>query len=431
MQFRPAFFALALTVPMALVGQVSKTVPKAAPGVPTAAPTPTPASLAGKSTKPPAIAAVIDLPVHAPQQLEFAAVWNGQSSRRTFGLATTAAGAVSAQIPAGPFRIVEFRLMSGPALPADTLAARVAGGSARQVEFRQSYTAGQPAPSQWNVGANQDIEIDVLFEPKFDLFSMTAGPKSAAMRVTGPGPRQPWTLSVPMQGMFTGLHIEAIFTVDDKELLAVSPTTHLDVGVRLVGVDTAVKGTVQGKAPPAGVSVGSVPVSVNPKQTITAKVPVTLAWNALTPDGKNRDVSLTLEAPGVSSTATFSIVPVPGTVSAGGQPTDCGIAWLGWSAILFPDGHLVYNLNGNNRDLINVRDVLTTLSVGGRVVAWGYMHLDFDPGGKLMTSFNQWNSANVNANFASRFSTADYVPAVRGGVAFSCKLVNFDFKPPF
>jgi hypothetical protein len=59
------------------------------------------------------------------------------------------------------------------------------------------------------------------------------------------------------------------------------------------------------------------------------------------------------------------------------------------------------------------------------------MHLDFDPGGKVTTSYNRWNSAGVNANFNSRFGTGDYVSAVRGGVAFSCKLVSYNFTPPF
>ncbi len=430
MRSGPRSLALALLLPSTLVGQGLKTVAKVPAAFPTAAPTPTHASLASKSTKPAAISALVDIPLHSPQQLEFGAVWNGQSSRRTFALTTTAAGNVAVQVPPGPFRIVEFRLMSGPPAPINGAAARIVGSS-RQVELRLTYSAAQPAPPLWNVGAGKDIELDAVFEPKFDLFSMTAGPKSEHMKVAGLGPTHPWSLSIPLQGTFNGLHVETIFTVDDKEVQVVSPAKHLDVQVRVVGVDTAVSGMVRGGTVPAGVTVGSVPLSVKGAQTVTAKLPVSLSWGALKPDGVNRDVELVFDAGGHSSKARFSVVPVPGSVDAGGQRADCGIGWLGWNVVLSPDGRLNYSLSGNNQDLVNVRDILTTLSVAGRVVAWGYMHLDFDPGGKTTTSSNHWNSANLPVNFNSRFGPADYVPAVRGGVAFSCKLVNFDFKPPF
>jgi hypothetical protein len=423
MKFRSAISVFALVVPSVLSGQGVKTVARAPLTLPAATPTPTPSSLSSRTTKPAAIQALLDVPVHSPQQLDFPAVWNGQSSRRTFGLSTTGAGAVSAQIPAGPFRIVEFRLMSGPPAPAGSAVVRMAG-AARQVEFRQTYAAGQPAPAQWNVGANQDVEIDVVFEPKFDLFSMTAGPKTAAMKVAGPGPKQAWSLSVPMQGMFNGIHIGAIFTVDDKEVQAVSGTARVDVQVRLIGVDTPLKGTVHGQNVPAGVTVGSVPVSVNAAQTVTAKVPVSFAWNALPPDGKNRDVQLVFDVPGHASTASFSVVPVPGTVDAGGQRSDCGIGWLGWSAIIFADGHLLFSLSGNNQDFVNNRDVMGILSVAGAPKAWGIIHLPFDPGGKTTKAYHQWNSANLNSDFDARFNAGDYLAAVRGPVTFSCKLVD-------
>ncbi len=431
MRFPIALSILVLTVPSALVGQVSKTVARGPMTLPAATPTPTPPSLASRTTRPAALEAILDVPVHSPQQLDFGAVWNGQSSRRTFGLSSTAAGAVSAQIPAGPYRIVEFRLMSGPPGLASSAMARMAGASARQVEFRQTYPAGQPAPAQWNVGANQDIEIDVLFEPKFDLFSMTAGQKTAILKVSGPGPSHAWSLAIPIHGMFNGLHIGAIFTVDDKEVQVVEGTARVDVQVRLVGVDTALKGTVHGQNAPAGVTVGSVPVAVNPAQTVTVKVPVSFTWSALPADGKNRDVPLVFDVPGHASNASFSVVPVPGTVNAGAQRTDCGIGWLGWAAIIFPDGHLLFSLSGQNQDLINNRNLMGVLSIAGRPAAWGVIHLPFDPGGKTTSAYHQWNSANLNADFDARFGAGDYLAAARGPLTFSCSLVGTMFTPPF
>ena len=425
---RPIVF-LALLLPGLAAGQGVKSTGRLL--VPTPAPTPTPAGVTSRAASQSlAAAAVLETPEHTPQQLEFGDVWNGQSSRRTFGFITTAGGAVAAQIPAGPFRIVEFRIMSALKGAPESAMSRLAAAG-RTVEFRQSYPAGQPAPAQWTVGANQVVELDVVFEPKFDLFTMTAGPKTGALKLSGPGPAHPWSLSVPMQAMFNGLHIEAIFTVDDHTVQVVEGTAHVDVGVKLVGVDSAVKGTVRGQSVPAGMTVGTAPIAVNPAQTVTAKVPVTFAWGSLKPDGISRDVTLALDAPGVTSTAAFSVVPVPGTVVLNGtrNGAECGIDWLSFDAIFFPEGRVVYNLSGQNQDLFQVRDVLTTLSVGGRAVAWGVIHLDL--GAKTSTANAHWNSANLNADFDSRFSSADYVPAVRGGVAFSCRLVGTMFTPPF
>ena len=412
------FFAAAIVVSCAVLGRAAS-----AQTVMSRLPTPTPTAAAAASVKPmaPGVANILNAPVHSPASLDFGAVWNGQSSKRTFALTTNGNGNVAVEIPTGPYRVAEFREMGAGAF---------GGGGPLMARNVKSHITNPSKPWRWSLAPGAEIQIDLVFEPKFDLFSMTAGPKPATMKVTGPGPQGNWTLSVPLAGMFNGLKIAATFVVADKEPVVVSPAPGLDLAVSIAATSSELKGTIRGGSLPAGVSVTPVAVTVPPGSEKKVTVPLKLNWNGGFPaDGVAKAGELVLEYGGGSQKASFSISGVPATTSTGGMPGNCGIDFLGWAAILYPDGRLLFSLSGNNFDLINNRNVLGTFFIGGRPVAWGVLHFQF--GAEHRKDYKQWDNRKVNVDFDSRVKPSDYLPAVRGQVGFTCGLVGSSFNPPF
>lgn len=160
-------------------------------------------------------AVLTNQPVHAPAKVEFGDVWNGQASRRTFTFKTNGNGLVAVALPAGPFRIAEYREMGlGGHGSADSSAAW------RNIKNRVVYPPNTFGPLQWNLVTGTEIQIDLVFEPKFQLGSMMAGPKTAAFSVKGPGPRGPWALAVPLAGLFNGMRVQPLLRPTEPELLA-------------------------------------------------------------------------------------------------------------------------------------------------------------------------------------------------------------------
>lgn len=72
---------------------------------------------------PPAASAAMisNTPQHAPDQLDFGQVLDGKSATRTLALTTNAPGYVTVTIPAGPFRVAEFREMVMPQGPSKNI----------------------------------------------------------------------------------------------------------------------------------------------------------------------------------------------------------------------------------------------------------------------------------------------------------------------
>jgi hypothetical protein len=372
--------------------------------------------------------------------LDFGEVWNGQSSNRIFHLTANASGYVRVEIQPDKFSKETFRVAEIRELgPERMVGGKGTGplpkgpnGPVRDLKGRVKFQAGVPGPYTASADVGNELQVYLVFEPKFDLFQMTAGEKSATMKVSGPGPKGDWALTVPLRGMFNGLIVGAAFTVDDKEVLAVQGTQRVDVAVRLTGTDSVLQGNIHGKNLPPGIQINPVPVTVNPAQTTSLKVPVFLNWGALKADAQELNVGLVFDAGQKSSSAAFSLTPLPASVSASDpkERTDCGIQWLSWVAIFYPAGRLVLNMSGQNIDLANNRNVVGFVNVAGKPVAWGILHLHL--GAVASTDAQQWDSSKVNVDFSSRFRADDYLLAVRGPVTLSCQLIDISkFEPPF
>jgi hypothetical protein len=420
---RAASLAALLAFSGRLVAQAGATAVRGASALPahTATPTPRTPSLAGSS-----IVDVIDQPVHAPAQMDFGSIWNGQSARRTLSLTTNAAGYVTVQLPQGPFRVAEFRELGGFAG-----SRALAQPGAKAVKTRLTYAEGQNGPFQWSLAPNTAIEVDILFQPHFDLFTMGAGPKTATMKVTGPGPRGSWAFAVPLTGFFDGIRINVTFTLAPRDLDPIAPAPSADLTATIVSVDAAGPGTLKATKLPPGVSMAPVGVNVAKGQTVQVPLKLQLSWGALAADGVARDGEITYEFAGGSSKAGFSLAGLPGSLSAGfANRTDCGIASAGAVVLVYPD-HLVLEARGDNLDLVNNRRVYFEARSGGKLLAGGFLHFAF--GLNRSTDFKRWDSRNLvtNVDFYSAFAgPADYAWAARNKIAVTCRLVDDRFLLP-
>src|SRR5215831_13398127 len=177
-----------------------------------ASPSPTPPQKRGDRPAPSAAAALaaaqpavptMNTPQHAPDQLDFGQVLDGKSATRTLSLTTNAPGYVTVNIPAGPFRVAEFREMAQTQNPSKINNGQFPAAGA--VRSRIKYQEGQNGPFQWSMAPNTDMQIDVVFTPK--AHDGGGAFKTATMNVSGPGPHGNWVLPVPLRGSLSPISL--------------------------------------------------------------------------------------------------------------------------------------------------------------------------------------------------------------------------------
>lgn len=362
---RPFYAAMvfALLAPLSADAQIRIANPSAL-ATPTPAPMSKPAVLPAPTATPPPVVAAFKppVPLHSPDSLDFGAVFDGESSRRTFTLTANGKGYVTAEVPDGPWRIAEYRQMA----PGSTTAGSMA---VRNVKAR---IVDPPKPWQWSLGEGDEIQIDLLFAPKFDLAKMTAGPKSATMRVTGPGPMGAWTLNVPLAGTFNGIKLKPVFLADEKEIYPVEGDATHDVPVSVSSAGGPLNATIRPGSLPPGVTMLPVGVPVAANATTKTKVRLSLTWGAggLKGDAQARTVELLLDFPGGQQTATVRIVPVPGSFErTWAKRSDCGVAEFNLQYYVKTNSDGLIWAWGSNVDILNRRNVWWEVRAPG-VVLW-------------------------------------------------------------
>src|SRR5262249_4468126 len=227
-------------------------------------------------------------------------------------------------VPAGPFRVAEIREM-GP-----TGGSKNPGGQSAMLgqatKNRIKFSENQLSPYTYHLEPGGEIQVDVYFQPHFKFGSEMAGQKNATLKVTGPGPKFGWTLSVPLRGMFDGLKLSATIVPQVKDLYALAGDKVLPVNVTLYGLDTPVSGNIKlGANPPAGVSIMPATVKVAAKEKITTTVWLSLGNFTLdeTPrplelifDDGTKTSKTVLQFTGLASARSFSSA----------ERGDCGIS---------------------------------------------------------------------------------------------------------
>lgn len=419
-----------LLLPLGARSQVF--APAGAPAVtrPTATPTPLPKppappvqgaafGAAGTSVK-----QILNTPAHSPHQLQFGEVWDGQSSMKAFSLTTTAAGYVRVEIPSGPFYVAEIRELGPMKSGSKNMGGPVQVTMSRETKGKVAFKEGQSGPSTYGASAGNDVVIQVVFKPHFKFGSMMAGQKTATMKVGGPGPSGPWTLSVPLQGMFDGIRI-AGSVVPDRELIAVAGLGSYELAVSVAATNTPLKGTLRGGTLPAGFAITPTGVAVGPGTQSKIKVPVSFDWSRFPKDGNARPAELFLDYGGGTLKVSFDVVGLPESVHSDlPSNLNCGVNRLGAEVSLHSNGRVRMSMSAQNQDFINNRTVYAVVSIAGRRVARGKLYLPLNALGGTTTDYHLWdtNDAIHLFNFDYRFSASDYRSAVNGPVTWGCGL---------
>jgi hypothetical protein len=281
--------------------------------------------------------ALSNTPVHSPDQFDFGEVWDGDLGKKTFYITANASGFITVDIPAGPFHVSEYREMGKAQGGSKNMGAgKGAIVPIQPVKVRYPYPDGRTGPLQWKVEPDTDVQIDVVFQPHFKFGGEMAGQKSATMQVSGPGPKLNWTLALPLRGMFDGVRISALITVDPKEVFGIQYDQGAYVNVTVTGLGSPVQGTIKaGGAVPKGVSVEPQVVAVPAK--VSFKVPVWMSFSAVNV-GRQQPGELVFESAGGSSKTQFllTISPNADFEMNSGNRGDCGVSRASLSLQITP-----------------------------------------------------------------------------------------------
>jgi hypothetical protein len=371
-------------------------------------PTPTPTHRAGFGVAP----SVVNLPVHSPDRLDFPALWNGEDAVRTLSLTSNGKGFLSAGIPKGPFHILEYRELGR--------AIRSPSGqrTGHDVTKRLRYDPNDSRTLGWETEPDLAIEIDVIFNPKFDLASITAGDKTAALSLQGPGPMGAWQLAIPLHGVFHGVKLSATILVKDREPVIVRPAEALDVAVDVISPGSPYSGALRSGSLPAGVTVDPAPVSVEAGKTLSTRVRVR-ASAAVPADGAPREVGLVLD--GSAAKAGLALVVVPDHVVIDRMVPECSLrdAHVVLSAT---PRYLVFIVQGASGDVFGSHAARFSATLGGREIMWGILHLPASGVGPVRPVKATYDTRRLPLDFDSNYGPADYPALVRGPVQFGCRV---------
>src|SRR5262249_1609648 len=299
---------------------------------------------------------------------------------------------------------------------------------------------GRTGPLQWKVEPDTDVQIDVVFQPHFKFGGEMAGQKTSTMKVTGPGPKLNWTLSVSLRGMFDGLKLQAQIVPVTGEVYALTGDPKTWISVKLFGVERNVTGTLRSEGPmPPGVSVVPTQVTVAAKQTVNAVLP--LDYGAFPADMVPRAIQLVFDDGSRKSRAQIQFTGFPRKVSFfSGQRGDCGVSRAQLTVVLsapeparFFDGQgkavhvdlrsnvLDFEFRGWNLDLIDRRNVWMVAESGG-VTPFAMAFVLYEHNAdEIREKEANWPGGPHNYE--------DWAKLLQGQVRFGCQLSEVDGRP--
>ncbi len=384
-------------------------------------PTPTP------THKPGGVApTVVNIPTHSPDRLEFGAVWDGEKQVRTFDVTSNGKGYLVAEIPKGPFHIVEYREFGLP------IRSRDGQKVGKNLKIRIPYGDNESRTISWQIDPDVEVQIDVAFNPKFDLASMTAGEKTWTLKVSGPGPYAAWQLGIPLHGVFHGLRGGVLLRAGG-DVDVVEPDTSFRKTVTLVGApDRAITGVLHASVDYPPVVVGyvtanDVTVTVPAGKTIEATITFQLRdyWHGGAWNRGGAHMKLDFTAGGATSTDTFQYQAWPSTFQVDTwNPRDCGPAGPMTAFIRFTsDGYITFqawwNIEGFTKDPATA--VHFQFLARGALVAEAIF-----PKTQMSSSYSSSNPS-FRGHFSMRFSPNNYVSVYEafdaGKVNFACRTV--------
>lgn len=232
--------------------------------------------------------------------VDFGKVASGGRVKRTVVLQTTASGEAefALQAPAKlGFQITEVRAMgAGARVPSSSGSATIlapGGGGSSLVRHEGAVAMQNVAqritapPWKLSVKAPTELQVDVVYAPKFDLFDNTAGPKSVKLEARvrnarGDGMGAPFELRAQFEGLALGVSV-AVKTPEvwqrypaafypNKPLDALSPSALTLSLANLSGAALPVR--IEGGTLPKGISAGTVELTLKKDETRDVQVPL-------------------------------------------------------------------------------------------------------------------------------------------------------------
>jgi len=170
---------------------------------PSPAPTPTPFN--------PGVApAPLNSPQYSPAQLDFGALWDGESAKRTLTLTPPMGGVVTVSFPGGgQFWLTEYRVFGPPRGGSkNTPTGQNVPVAQWVLKSRNTLPVGKSTPGYYPgiVEAGDQIQVDIVFQPVSHPKGIAFGPPEASIviEIIGPGPTKSWAVKIPAHGAFNG-----------------------------------------------------------------------------------------------------------------------------------------------------------------------------------------------------------------------------------
>ncbi|MCX8003815.1 MAG: hypothetical protein N2688_02490 [Burkholderiaceae bacterium] len=397
---------------------------------------------------PPAGASAADANAVAPARLEppkfdrqafdvdFGTVYSGEQVRRTVVLNTNARGEAEFRlnIPNAPgFAITEVRVMGQGVVvpPTSATQAPLPSNAPRQLQdsvVRKVVASVKSAPWKVQFNGPSELQIDVLYAPKVDLFNNLIERKMGVLEAGLHNAGGSSGASIALRADFRGLReVNAaslkprenpIYIVSDFS----SPRQEFVVEFDVAAIGAAIDGNLKQAADVPGIRFYGEAVKLPAGKGAVIRAKGFTAWHdngGLAPDGLPRTVPVELVWPGGSSRTSVDLVPVPSAMTLQSPMLkNCGVQ----------DAHLLihYSFNGGkptasgqltlrNNDPLRTADIFVEARVAGERLCSAYGPIGH--GG-----FTQMRMS-PDRGWRSLCSTKldDYAKLVRGPIEWRCE----------
>lgn len=266
--------------------------------------------------------------------VNFGSVASGQQVRRTITLNTSGNGDVTfnLNVPNAPgFAITELRVMGqGASVPqGSTTQAPLPGGKRRTAlqdsAVRSAAVRVNTAPWTVRLDGPSEVQVDVLYAPKLDLFNNTAGAKMGVLEGTiRNGNVFGNSASIALRSSFVGLKEvnAAVLKPRENPLYVVQEATgqqgRLAVEFDVASVSVPIDGQLKQAADVPGIRFYGEDVKLPAGTSTVVSADGFTAWHAnggLLPDGLPRTVPIELSWDGGTSKTSVDVIPVPASIN--------------------------------------------------------------------------------------------------------------------
>jgi len=373
--------------------------------------------------------------------VNFGAVASGQQARRTIILNTTGNGdvAFSLNIPNAPgFVITELRVMGQGAsvaqgsstqapLPSGNTKTALPDSAARNVAARVSTVP-------WTVRLNgpSELQVDVLYAPKLDLFNNTAGAKMGVLEgVIRNGDVFGTSASIALRANFVGLKEvnAAVLKPRENPVYVVEEATgqqgKLLVDFDVASVSAPIAGQLKQAADVPGIRLYGEDVKLPAGTSTVVSADGFTAWHAnggLVADGMPRTVPIELSWEGGISRTSVDVIPVPASKNfQSPMMTDCGVQMAhALFQYKFNAGkpQATVQLTLRNNDPLRTAYIFVEADVGGERICFTSAYISHD-------GFTQQKS-----DYVCQGTTEGYLKVVRGPVEYQCQSLECAGQTP-